>query len=416
MKKTLLTTVLIAAFAGNAQANSSVTLYGLIDGGLAYQKNKVTQGNNRIENSDFGMQKFNGVRNGSRWGLRGSEDLGNDLKAIFLLENGFDLGNGQSQQGGRLFGRQVYFGLSNENWGSLTLGRQYTIAVETIATKGPFNAGYFQAGQLFGAFGSSIFARMDNSIKYMSPVFSGFKFGIGYAGNNNKTEMDWNGTETETKQASNWITAGGSYNNGPLSIGVSYDRFRANIKTPGKPATPTSSAINKVDYKGTVHTWNLFGTYDFDVVKLDLGYGQVRGAIGNQHSASVEMGASSTGLNNLFTPFTQGMRTDGLLYTQTNGYRQQAWTVGLTVPIGEAGKLLASYQGSATKNKDHGFNGAKSSMSIFSLGYEYNLSKRTILYSVASISTGRLKFDDSTVNPKAKLKASLVGIGMQHRF
>lgn len=408
MKKTLIATVLVAGFASFAntvQADSSVTVYGLLDGGIAYQKEKVTQGANRIENRDFGMKKFNGVRNGSRWGLKGSEDLGNGTKAIFQLENGFDLSNGKSQMGGRLFGRQAYLGLSNESWGTLTLGRQYTIGSETIAPKGPFGAGYFQAGQLFGAFGSSIFTRMDNAIKYMSPNFSGFKFGLAYSGDDNKQEFEWSGAnKIETKQASNWISAGGNYDNGPLSIGVSYDRFRTNVKT----------ATEK--HKGTVHTWNLFGTYDFDIVKLDLGYGQVHGAIGNQNRANVEMEASSIGLNNLFTPFTQGMRSDGLLYSQTNGYRQQAWTIGLTLPVMEAGKVMASYQGSHTKNNDNGFNGVKGTLQIFSLGYEHSLSKRTLMYVVASMGTGRLKFNDSVTHSKAKLRTSLVGAGMQHRF
>lgn len=107
--------------------------------------------------------------------------------------------------------------------------------------------------------------------------------------------------------------------------------------------------------------WNLFGTYDFYVVKLDIGYGQVRGTVGNLQGAAAEMGASGTGLNNLYTPFTAGMRSDGLLYTHTNGYRQQAWTVG-------------------------------------------------------SMGTGRMKFDDSAANPKAKLRTVLFSIGLQHRF
>ena len=72
MKKALFLTALATSFSGVAQANSSVTLYGLIDGGIGYQKQKVTQGNNRIESRDFGLSKFNGVKNGNRWGLKGS--------------------------------------------------------------------------------------------------------------------------------------------------------------------------------------------------------------------------------------------------------------------------------------------------------------------------------------------------------
>lgn len=404
MKKKLLAAILVTCFSTAVHANSSVTLYGLIDGGIGYQKQKVTQGDNRIESRDFGLSKFNGVKNGNRWGLRGSEDLGNGTKAIFVLENGFDLGNGRQLQGGRLFGRQAYIGLSSESWGNLTLGRQQNIAGDMVGIKGPFYIGYQQAGQLFGAFGASTFARMDNAIKYTSPVFSGFKFALGYSGNASKTELDWGAGAIETKEDSNWITAGASYNKGPFSVAASYDRLRTDIrKVTG-------------EHKGTVHMWNVFGNYDFDVVKLDLGYGQVRGAVADSNGAAVQMGAGSIGLNSLFAPFTQGMRTDGLLYTQTNGYRQQAWTVGLTVPVNDVSKVLFSYQGSATKNGNSEFNGVKGRLGIFSLGYEYSLSKRTFIYAIASIGTGRLKFDDSAVNPKAKLKTSLYGVGLQHRF
>lgn len=404
MKKTMLATALVIGFSSAAYADS-VTLYGLLDVGVGHQRSKVTQGDNRIENRSTGMSNFNGLRHGNRWGLKGSEELGNGTKAVFVLESGFNLSDGKSLQGGRLFGRQAFVGLSSENWGTFSLGRQYTIAVETVGSRGPFNVGYSEAGHLFGAFGASVFARMDNSIKYMSPNLSGFKFGLGYAGDISKDEYDFDGSpKVETKDASHWITAGASYDNGPWSLGASYDRFRTDVETVS------------AKHKNTVHMWNLFGTYDFDVVKLDIGYGQVRGAVGNQQGAAAAMGASSTGLNNLYTPFTAGMRSDGLRYTETGGYRQQAWTLGVTVPVGEAGKFLASYQGSITKNKDQGFDGAKSNLSIFSLGYEHSLSKRTVVYGVGSLGTGRMKFDDSAANPKAKLRTALLAIGIQHRF
>ncbi|MCH5824209.1 porin, partial [Salmonella enterica] len=73
--------------------------------------------------SRIGM--INGVQSGSRWGLRGSEDLGDGLRAMFTVESGFDSGNGTSQQG-RLFNRQATIGLANDSWGSLEFGRQTT--------------------------------------------------------------------------------------------------------------------------------------------------------------------------------------------------------------------------------------------------------------------------------------------------
>jgi len=403
MKKTLLATALLAGFSSAAVANSSVTLYGILDGGFAHHSTKITQGGESLKTTSFGMRGFNGVRNGNRWGLRGSEDLGDGLKVIFQLESGFDLGNGRSLQGTtggdtRLFGRQAWVGLTSENWGTLTLGRQHTIAVDTVGTRGPFNVGYQQAGQLFGAFGASVFARMDNAIKYWSPTFAGFKVGLGYSGESNKQTLSGVGTISEN--SSNWITAGGSYNNGPISVGVSYDRF------------DTDKKAWTGNYKGKVHMWNLFGSYDFDIVKLDLGYGQVRGAIGNPNSGTTEWQAGGIGLNSQLAG--RARNAAGLAYHQTNGYRQQAWTLGLTAPVGDAGKVLFSYQGSATKNTGDAFHGAKGKVSIFSLGYEHSLSKRTLVYALATIGRGDLKWNDGT--PKAKLRTSIVGVGMQHRF
>ncbi|WP_459694543.1 porin, partial [Achromobacter xylosoxidans] len=96
--KTLLAAAMLTTFAGVAQAETSVTLYGVIDTGIGYNKIK----GNGYDGSKLGM--INGIQAGSRWGLRGSEDLGDGLRAVFTLESGFDSGNGTRGQSGRLFG------------------------------------------------------------------------------------------------------------------------------------------------------------------------------------------------------------------------------------------------------------------------------------------------------------------------
>lgn len=402
MKKTLLAAALVTGFAGVAHAETSVTLYGLVDAGIGYQQTKVEQGDAFTKTRDIGL--INGVKNGNRWGLKGTEDLGNGTSAIFQLESGFDLGNGRSSQGGRLFGRKAIVGLTGDNWGTLTLGRQYNVADDFISPIDPFGTSFFQAGVTDGAFGASPSARMDNSIKYMTPDFAGFKAAVGYAGKNTKTTSeDMFGNDFEERDTSNWITAGLAYYNGPISVAASYDRFRTDVRgTDG-------------DFKGTTHMWNLFGAYDFEVVKLHLGYGQIRGSVANDVVANA--GVGSVGLNGALAEFTAGMRAgDNLNYTQTNGYRQQSWMAGLTAPVGDDGKVLFSYQGNTSKNTGDAFDGVKGNLHIFSLGYVHNLSKRTSLYAIASYGSGKLKFDDSDVNEKVKLKSTLVGVGMQHRF
>jgi len=399
MKKTLLAAALVTGFAGVAHAETSVTLYGLVDAGIGYSQTKVTQGDAFTKTRDIGL--INGVKNGNRWGLKGTEDLGNGTSAIFQLESGFDLGNGRSSQGGRLFGRKAIVGLTGESWGTLTLGRQYNVADDFISPIDPFGTGFGQAGVTGGAFGDSPSARMDNSIKYMTPDFAGFKAAIGYAGKNTKTTGDDGfGNDYEERDTSNWITAGLAYDNGPIAVGLSYDRFRTDVRgTDG-------------DFKGTTHMWNLFGAYDFEVVKLHLGYGQIRGSVANDVVANA--GVGSVGLNSALADFTSGMRlNDNLNYTQTNGYRQQSWMVGLSAPVGDDGKVLFSYQGNTSKNTGEAFDGVKGKLSVFSLGYVHNLSKRTSLYAIASYGSGKLKFDNAE---NVKLKSTLVGVGMQHRF
>jgi predicted porin len=106
----------MSALAGVASGQSSVTLYGMVDNGLSYASNSG------------GSHQYNmssGVLSGSRFGLLGSEDLGGGLKAIFTLENGFDVNSGKASQGGLMFGRRAFVGLSSSRFGTITLGRQY---------------------------------------------------------------------------------------------------------------------------------------------------------------------------------------------------------------------------------------------------------------------------------------------------
>src|SRR5690606_16143546 len=98
MKKALQSIVLLGAATGVAQAATSVTLYGLVDGGIGYTKTKITQDATKFKgeswNEERNVDMINGILNGNRWGLKGTEDLGNGTSAIFQLESGFDLGNG----------------------------------------------------------------------------------------------------------------------------------------------------------------------------------------------------------------------------------------------------------------------------------------------------------------------------------
>lgn len=156
-----------------AFAQSSVTLYGIIDNGITYVSNS---GGSSL------WKAASGSNLGSRWGLKGSEDLGGGLKAIFVLENGFNSYNGKLGQGGLEFGRQAWVGISHPWVGKLTMGRQYDSIVDYV---GPTTLNLQSWGSSL-AHANDIdntndAYRVNNSVKYVSPTVGGFTVSGMYA-------------------------------------------------------------------------------------------------------------------------------------------------------------------------------------------------------------------------------------------
>jgi len=180
--KKLLIASAATLLASSAFAQSSVTLYGLIDTAVQYQTRAGTTAYTDGEKLAINQGQFNG----SRWGMRGSEDLGSGLKAVFKLESGFTPDDGKSGQGGLLFGRQAYVGLSS-NAGTVTLGRQYTPTFNFAGDFDPIgisNEGETSAYLNYAAF------RENNSINYEAN-FSGLgiqaMYGMGEVAGSNRT-------------------------------------------------------------------------------------------------------------------------------------------------------------------------------------------------------------------------------------
>ena len=184
-----------------AYAQSSVTLYGLIDGGLSYVTNAGGHAQ-VLENS--------GIMRNNRWGMKGIEDLGGGWKTVFVLENGFALENGTLGQGGLEFGRQAYVGIGNQ-YGTVTLGRQYDLIVQELGdySGADYNTAYaFHQGDIDRLSGE----RVDSSIKFLSTSFHGFTFGALYG-------FGDPGTPTNTGRT---LSAGAHYQNGPFTMGGAY--------------------------------------------------------------------------------------------------------------------------------------------------------------------------------------------------
>jgi predicted porin len=150
---------IVAVTAQSAFAQSSVTLYGIVDTSVRYLTNADA-------NNDSRISMGGGPITGSRWGLKGSEDLGGGLSAVFRLENGFDLWNGQLASAGTLFNRMAYVGLSSNQYGAVTLGHQNTPLFDQLGdVYDPLTVGnYDQDGWLPGALGYGL--SQSSSVKY----------------------------------------------------------------------------------------------------------------------------------------------------------------------------------------------------------------------------------------------------------
>ena len=371
MKKSLIALAVLAA-SGAAMAQSSVTLYGLADVYVASKKvNTVTvvNGNQFAISSQRQTGVESGGLNGSRWGLKGSEDLGGGLNAIFTLESGFTIDNGAGSSDG-LFNRQAFVGLASSGFGTVALGRQYG-AYEGVrgsflsaqgnspafdATNGttvnqadinaitaydaaviPTNAQAIaaaavlnkQAGRIGAWAGYQV--RINNSISYTTPSFSGFKGSVVYGFGENKSA---------TADATKNVSASLSYANGPIGVAVVHQN---------------DEIVQGFHLKNTA----IGGYYDFGIVKPFLSYNQAK--------------------------------YDGVA-------KQNEWAVGARAPMGAA-TLVAQY--AQSKGDDLGKN------TSFGLSAEYSLSKRTTAY--AAYNQTKVELADNNKN-------TVFGLGVRHAF
>lgn len=379
MQKKLIALAVAGLAAAPAFAQSNVTIYGLVDVGAEWASSGA--GGNR--GSDFRIQS--GQQAGSRLGFKGQEDLGNGLSAIWTLEMGLSLDNGQSTlhganggdtgannvqnvtNGSAIFQRQAFAGLKSNSLGQLTFGRQYTPFYAVKASTDPFALGL--GGTLNNLMGyvPGNADRLNNFALYVSPSFAGFTFGAGYStgqeNNSNANNLGGNSYE-----AGRTFGALAQYANGPLYVGLAYHNART---VPGA----TAGFVDVVDKAGNVigqtsssvasttgsvpraDAWYLGASYDFQVVKL-------------------------------FANYSQGSAAKNTVGTAAD-LKGRLWNVGVTVPFLGKHKVIAAYTQAYNNTAGSASNdGAK----LWGLGYTYDLSKRTNLYT----SYARLIKDDNS--------------------
>ena len=384
MKMKLFAAAVAALAAGGAYAQSSVTLYGVADVGLEYVSKANAAGDDLFRMSS-------GNQSGSRWGLRGAEDLGDGLSAVFTLESGFDSGNGTRGQSGRLFGRQATIGLANDAWGSVEFGRQTTVGGTFLAEIDPFYTSFTQAN-IGTSFSAANTMRWDNMIMYRSPWTDGFQFALGYSFNVDTD--DGNQTGFRTADNARGITAGLRYVQGPLNVSLTYDQLNSSNKAyaTGKNGRPVfDDAGNRValDNNITPRQYAVAVSYDLEVLKLAAAYG--RTTDGWFVGQDLPEGSAS---NHFGT------------YRYAEGFKANSYMLGATLRLDGASNLFGSWQHVSPSNDL--LTGDDARMNIWSVGYTYDLSKRTSLYAYGSYGKNYAFIDG--------LKSTAGGVGMRHLF
>jgi predicted porin len=315
--------ILAATAALSVSAQSSVTLYGILD--LGYLYTNPANGSSTSELAD-------GIQSQSRFGLRGAEFLGRDIYAGFTLEGGISLDSGQSQQSGRLFGRQAWVSLGART-GEVRLGRQYGLGYEYfLSDTSPFGTTFRDAGT--GNVFSSASERLifDNVVALRTGEFGGFSGAVGYSFNVNGSEQAGMGNN-----ASAW-TAGARYRSGDIYAAVTYESFNC----PDTATGTTFGGCNAVTRENQSH-WQVGGSYAFSAFRF---YG-MWGVEENQFD----------------------------FFAVTPAKKAQVYELGVKVKL-VGGELFAAYQG-----RDDDWN---ANLDVWGLGLTYPLSRRTNLYTFVS--------------------------------
>lgn len=225
--------VLLGLAGGAALAQSNVTLYGVADMALE-----------RVKGSDTQTRAASGQQQGSRWGVRGTEDMGNGLKAVFQMEAGLNMKTGAAAQGGLAFGRQSWVGLSG-SFGSVRLGRQYS-PLDDIA--GIVGTKTYDVLSVVPIIGNGDYNRVNNAINYVSPVVAHTTIQAQYGMGEGRSGSDG------SKDFGKLFSVGAIYADGPLKLGLGVIRvLDADGATDGRQRKNAVLAV---------------GSYDFGPVKL----------------------------------------------------------------------------------------------------------------------------------------------------
>lgn len=387
--------IAIAVAAAMTAATASAmdfTLYGIVDTGLGY-----THVNTLNEPTENRFEEINGYNSGSRFGFKGTEDLGNGYSVSFVLENGFSSDSGALGQGGRMFGREAQLKFHSP-YGTLSFGRAGTLIsgagtldiwgvnadVLPGGWDGIFNIGNYQGNGM----------RLDNMVTYRTPTAAGFTGYLQYSFANDTTDGDDDSRPNE--RSNNRYFAGGlTYNNGPLGVVVIYDTLMFRHYSDSQVGDVGGNDANVGDSR----VISVGGHYDFGSFKLTA-FGQyVKGArsgFGDGLGYSVPFWSDDDSLIPTY-------------YYDADGYN---FHIGAQIPMDSWGRLyLGAYYGYLEANDDYRNSEAKNINLL--VGHEYDFSKRTTLYSGVAYKQLKNENDDGKLGD---MKATQVIVGLRHIF
>ena len=379
-----------------SHAESGVTLYGIIDSGLLYQN---ISGNSTYSAARAGLSS--GSQTTSRWGMRGAEDLGAGYSVNFTLESSFETNDGALLSGGRIFGLQSWIGATKQDLGYVRFGRQSSFALENFLPIDPFRGGFGQA-RMAMAFGSSNSnTKYSNLLKVMVEPIHGLKVGAGYSFAPQMNTTYYNGVTAISATAADYnfntmnntrlITLGMNYTSGPLVLAASFDQVMpdASAQVPDALSRP-----------GNIREWILGGKYEIDWMVLSFAFGQNAGGTINNQAISATSNGKASG--------------DGVSWGGGQGsimfdpdMRYNAVMLGATFPLGAASKIFTSWTQAHNTGSSNAAAGV-SSQNIYSVGYQYDLSKRTDLYAATSYATN--------AGFVSGVNSYLLVSGLRHRF
>lgn len=402
-KKTILVAALGAISAGAYAAD--VELYGVVDTGLKYThekwQEKSAAGKYTEKDQSFTMES--GTNSATRFGLRGSEDLGNGLKVGFKLENGFSSDTGALGEN-RIFGREASVNVSGD-FGTVYAGRMGILRSDTGsvgfygAMASAFGSGWSDniAGHTFVM--ADYVSRRDNVLTYVSPEFAGTTLYAQYAmGGDDKI-----GSENKTT-ADRYAAIGAKWAGGPFEVGALVDwQNKSN-----RDVTINNYTLPRGSYSiKDAYTVNLAGSYDCGFAKTYLALQYFKDA--NDGAGLISEVASTYSADDaaqvmrLLTVTGYGVHLS-TAFDALGG----SWKAGIGYMDGDADLHVADTKG---------FNGDVKAYTA-SVGYEYALSKRTMVYTGMGYTQRELDvtFTDAQGNSKDTVKGFDFAMGLVHRF